>query len=147
MEFEPDYFGGILKIVILTLLVSILPIYLIENKLVVFSLSVIGFIAVLISLNKKWIKKIRLDIKNAELKIEYPMNFIGQKVLTIPFSEISEVVYYDYMYRTPAHFKIIYNEKKIRLNCSGNESEKVNSIFEENGIKINFHHKKEVGYR
>lgn len=147
MKFEPQYFSGILKILILTLLISLLPIYFIENQSVILIISIIGFLTILIFKNKKWINRIKVDSKTAKIKIEYPLNFVGQKKTIINFSEISKVIYYEYMYRTPAHFKIEFNDQAIRFNCNGNESEKVSAIFRDNGIETNFYNKKEVRFR
>jgi hypothetical protein len=147
MQFEPQYFSGILKVLILTLLISLLPIYFIENKIVIFLIFIVGFLTILFLKNKKWINRIKVDSKTSKINIEYPLNFIGQKKITIDFSEICKVVYYEYMYRTPAHFKIELNAKTFRFNCDGNESEKVSKIFKDNGIETNFYNKKEVGFR
>lgn len=147
MQFEPEYFSGILKVLILTLLISFLPIYFIENKSVIFLISIIGFLTILILKNKKWIKKIKVDSKTANINVEYPLNLIGQKKSTIDFSEINKIVYYEYMYRTPAHFKIEFNNQTLRFNCDGNTSEKISEIFKDNGIDVNFYNKKEVGFR
>ena len=150
MEFEPEHIVGISKVLILTLLISILPIYFleIENQYIFFIISFIIFFVVLIMKNKQWIKSVKIDPKKAEFRIEYPMNLIGNKKTTFSFSEIKKATYYEYMYRTPAHYKIEFNIGKIRFDCSGNESEKINLILEKGRIKTNFYHKKEdVGYR
>ncbi|ASO05429.1 hypothetical protein [Arenibacter algicola] len=147
MEFEPEYFSGILKITILTLLISIVPIYFTENWILIFAVSIIGFLTILVLNNKKWIKKIKLDFENKRIEMKYPFNIIGPKKSEILFTEIDELVYYEYMYRTPAHFKIGYGGKKIRFQCTGTDSKKVSSAFGKLGIKTNFYHKKEVGFR
>ncbi|MDE3744143.1 hypothetical protein PHU20_19975 [Maribacter sp. D37] len=147
MEFEPEYFSGISKVLILTLLISLLPIYFIENKTVLFLIFIVGFLTILFLKNKKWINRINVDSKTSKINIEYPLNFVGQKKTTIDFSEISKVVYYEYMYRTPAHFKIELNGETLRFNCDRNESEKLSEIFKDNGIESNFYNKKEVGFR
>lgn len=147
MQFEPQYFSGILKVLILTLLISLLPIYFIENKAVFFLIFIVEFLTVLFLKNKKWINSIKIDSKTSKINIEYPLNFVGQKKTTIEFSQISKVVYYEYMYRTPAHFKIEFNDQTLRFNCDGNESEKLSKIFKDNGIETNFYNKKEVGFR
>lgn len=142
MEFEPEYINGISKILMSTLLISIVPIYFfeIENPYIIFVISLILFILILILKNKKWIKRVKIDSKKAEFRIEYPMNFL--------FSEIGKATYYEYMSKTPAHYKIEFKSEKLRFNCSGNESEKINLILNEKGIKTNFYHKKEhIGYR
>ncbi|GAL69082.1 hypothetical protein JCM19301_2954 [Jejuia pallidilutea] len=73
---------------------------------------------------------------------------IGANKTQIDFKEIEKVTYYEYMSRTPAHYKIEYNGKKLRFICGGNESEKISSILKINGIETNFYHQKEdVGYR
>ena len=147
MQSEPQYFSGILKVFILTLLITLLPIYFIENKTVIFLIFIVGFLIILLLKNKKWIKRIKVDSKTAKINIEYPLNFVGPKKTTIDFTKINKVVYYEYMYRTPAHFKIELNDKTLRFNCDGNESEKLSNIFKDNGIETNFYNKKEVGFR
>lgn len=147
MQFEPQYFSGILKVLILTLLISLFPIYFIENQSVTIIIAIIGFLTILILKNKKWIKSIKIDSKIAKINVQYPLNLIGQKKMIIEFSEISKVVYYEYMFRTPAHFKIEFNNQTLRFNCNGIESEKLSEIFKDNGIETNFYNKKEVGFR
>jgi hypothetical protein len=147
MEFEPEYFSGILKVTILTLIITILPIYFTENPLLIFAVSLVGFLTILLVSNKKWIKKVIIDSKNKKITFKYPVNIIGIKKTEIAFDKIDSVTYYEYMYRRPAHFKIEYNGKKIRFNCDGNDSQKANSILKENGIKIDFYNRKKVGFR
>ncbi|NRD22365.1 hypothetical protein HNV10_03875 [Winogradskyella litoriviva] len=147
MQFEPQYFSGILKVLILTLLMCLFPIYFIENKVLIFLIFIVGFSAILFLKNKKWINRIKIDSKNSKINIEYPLNLLGQKNETINFSEISKVVYYEYISRTPAHFKVELNDKTFRFNCNRSESELVNKIFKDYGIETNFYHKKEVGFR
>ena len=147
MQFEPQYFSGILKVLILTLLISLFPIYFIEDKTIVSLIFIVSFLTILLLKNKKWINRIKVDPKTSKINIEYPLNFIGHKKSIITFSEINKVVYYEYMYRTPAHFKIEFNDQTLRFNCNGNESKKVSAIFKENGIETNFLNKKEVGFR
>ncbi|MFY0715394.1 hypothetical protein J1D01_17200 [Seonamhaeicola sp. NFXS20] len=146
MEFEPEYFSGILKVLILTLIISILPIYFLVNPILTIGIAVIGFIAIL-SINKKWIKKVILDSESKKIIVRYPLAIIGLKKKEIPFDKIDIVTYYEYMSRTPAHFKIEQNGKKLRFNCNGLDSKKVSSILETYGIKTNFHNRKEVGFR
>ena len=150
MEFEPEYIIGISKVLILTLLISILPIYFfaIENIFILSIISIIFFFFILILKNKRWIKRVKIDSEKAEFRIEYPMNLIGNKKMNLLFSEIEKATYYEYMSKTPAHYKIEFNGGKLRFNCSGNKSEKISSILKTNGIKMNFYHqKKEVGFR
>ena len=148
MEFEPEYFSGILKVLILTLLISLVPIYLTENWTLIWGISIIGFFIIIFLNNKKWIKKVKLDFENKVINIKYPLNLIGANKTQIDFKEIEKVTYYEYVSRTPAHYKIEYNGKKLRFNCGGNESEKISSILKINGIETNFYHKKkDVGYR
>ncbi|WP_299782970.1 hypothetical protein, partial [uncultured Formosa sp.] len=150
MEFEPEYISGIGKVLILTLLISFLPNYFLENEnpYLLFGISIILFLIILNLKNKKWIKRVKIDSKRAEFRIEYPMNLIGNKKMNLSFSEIEKATYYEYMSRTPAHYKIEFNGGKLRFNCSGNESEKISSILKTNGIETNFYHQeKEVGYR
>lgn len=147
MQFEPQYFSAILKVLIWTLLISLLPIYFIENKTVIFLIFIVGFLTILFLKNKKWINRIKIDSKTSKINIEYPLNFVGQKKTTLDFSEISKVIYYEYMSRTPAHFKIELNDKTLRFNCDGNESEKLSKIFKHNGIETTFFSKKEAGFR
>ena len=131
-------------------LISILPIYFfdIENIFILSIISIIIFFIILILKNKKWVKRVKIDSKKAEFRIEYPMNFIGNKKINLSFSEIEKATYYEYMSRTPSHYKIEFNDGKLRFNCSGNESEKISSILKTNGIETNFYHQeKEVGYR
>ncbi|WP_111309937.1 hypothetical protein [Confluentibacter sediminis] len=146
MEFEPEYFSGILKVLILTLLISILPIYFMANPILIIGISIFAFIAIL-SINKKWIKKVILDSKREKIIVKYPLSIIGLKKTEIPFDKIDIVTYYEYMSRTPAHFKIEQNGKKLRFNCNGLDSKKVSSILENCGIKTNFYNRKEVGFR
>tara|TARA_R110000868_G_C10626712_1_gene742804 strand:+ start:67 stop:507 length:441 start_codon:yes stop_codon:yes gene_type:complete len=146
MEFEPEYFSGILKVLILTLLISILPIYFMANPILIVGISIIAFIAIL-SINKKWIKKVILDSENKKVIVGYPLAIIGLKKTEIPFDKIDNVTYYEYMSRTPAHFKIEQNGKKLRFNCNGLDSKKVISILENCGIKTNFYKRKEIGFR
>ncbi|NRD24953.1 hypothetical protein HNV10_17010 [Winogradskyella litoriviva] len=148
MEFEPEYFSGILKVLILTMLVSIVPIYFTENWTLILGVSLIGFLAIILLNNKKWIKKVTLDFENKVICIKYPLNLIGANKTQIEFKEIEKVTYYEYMSRTPAHYKIEYNAGKLRFNCGGNESEKISSNLKTYGIETNFYNKKkEVGYR
>jgi len=150
MEFEPEYINGISKVLMLTLLISIFPIYFleIENPYILFTISLIVFIIILILKNKKWIKRVKINSKKEEFIIEYPINLIGNKKMNLSFSEIGKATYYEYMSRTPAHYKIEFKREKLRFNCSGKESEKLNFILNEKGIKTNFYHKKEnVGFR
>ncbi|CAM1346847.1 hypothetical protein [Tenacibaculum insulae] len=145
MEFEPEYIGGIGKILILTLLISVLPNYFLqnENPYLLFGIAIIVFPIILNLKNKKWIKRVKIDSKNAEIRIEYPINYFGKKKLNLSYSKIKKATYYEYMYRTPAHYKIEYNDGKLRFECSEKESEKINSILEKKGIKTVFYHKKE----
>ena len=148
MEFEPEYFNGIIKVLILTMLISLVPINFIENWTLILGISIISFLALILLTNKKWIKKIELDFKNKVIFIKYPLNLIGTNQTRIEFTEIEKVTYYEYMSRTPAHYKIEYNGKKLRFNCGGNESEQISSILKTYGIETNFYNKKkEVGYR
>lgn len=145
MEFEPEYTSGISKVLILTLLIYFLPIYFfeIENQFILFILSIIIFFVILTLKNKQWIKRVKIDSIKAKLLIEYPMNFIGDKKMNLSFSQILKATYYEYMSRTPAHYKIEFNGGKLRFNCTENQSEKINLILEKNGIKITFYQKKE----
>ena len=148
MEFEPEYFSGILKALILTMLISICPIYITENWTLIFGISIIGFFIIILMTNKKWIKKVKLDFQNKVINIKYPLNLIGANKIQIDFKDIKKVTYYEYMSRTPAHFKIEFNGGKLRFNCGGNESEKISTILKKNGIETNYYHqKKEVRYR
>ena len=147
MEFKPEYFSGILKVLILTLLISILPIYFMVNPILIIGIAIIGFITIFTLNNKKWIKKVILDSENKKIIVSYPLAIIGLKKTEIPFDKIDVVTYYEYMSRTPAHFKIEQNGKKLRFNCNGLESKKVSSVLENHGIKINFYNRKEVGFR
>ena len=148
MEFEPEYFNGILKILILTILISIMPIYFTENLTLIWGISIIGFFTIILLNNKKWIKKVKLDFENRVINVKYPLNLIGTNKTQITFKEIDKVTYYEYMSRTPAHYKIEYNGNKLRFNCGGNESEKISSILKTYGIETNFYHKKkDVGFR
>ena len=148
MEFEPEYFSGILKVLILSILISIVPIYFTENWTLILGISIISFLTIILLNNKKWIKKIKLDFDNKVIYIKYPLNLIGTNENQIEFKEIEKVTYYEYISRTPAHYKIEYNGRKLRFNCGGNESVKISSIFKTYGIETNFYHKrKDVGYR
>jgi hypothetical protein len=145
MEFEPEYIIGIIKILVLTLLIYFLPIYFfeIENQFILFILSIIIFFGILNLKNKQWIKRVKIDSIKAELIIEYPMNLIGNKKMNLSFSQILKATYFEYLYRTPAHYKIEFNGGKLRFNCTEDQSEKINLILEKNGIKTTFYHKKE----
>ncbi len=148
MEFEPEYFNGILKVLILTILISIVPIYFTENWTLIWGISIIGFFTIMLLNNKKWIKKVKLDFDNRVINVKYPLNLIGTNKTQIKFKEIDKVTYYEYISRTPAHYKIEYNGNKLRFNCGGNESEKISSILKSYGIETNFYHnKKDVGFR
>ena len=116
------------------------------NPILIIGIAVIGFIAIL-SINKKWIKRVILDSESKKIIVRYPLAIIGLKKIEIPFDKIDVVTYYEYMSRTPAHFKIEQNGKKLRFNCNGLDSKKVSSILENDGIKTNFYKRKEVGFR
>lgn len=147
MEFEPEYYSGFIKVFTLTLLISILPIYFIENKIIIQAIIAIVFLTILILKNKKWIKKIQINFINTEIKVEYPLCFLGQKRITVLFSEINKIVYYDYLYRTPVHFIIEFSNQILRLDCNEKESKKVSFSLKNNGIETKFYNNKEVGYR
>ena len=148
MEFEPEYFTGILKVLIFTILISVVPIYFTENWTLILGIRIIGFFTILLLNNKKWIKKVKLDFDNKVITLKYPLNLIGKNETEIEFKEIEKVTYYEYMSRTQAHYRIEYNGKKLRFNCDGDESEKISSFLKANGIETYFYHKKkEVGYR
>ena len=135
MDFEPEYFNGILKAVILTLFISILPIYLTDNWTLIVGFALIGFFAVLFLNNKKWIRKVKLNFEKKKINIKYPFNLVGIKEQEINFSEIDTVTYFEYMSRTPAHIKINYSGKKLRFNCNGIESERISALLKKMALK------------
>ena len=147
MEFKPDYLGGILNAVGMTLLLVILSMYLSAKGALVVVIATIGFFVVLVAGNKKWIKKVTLDFDKELISLEYPFNLFGPKHRQILFSDIDNVTYFRYMYRTPAHFRITYSGKKLRFRCRGKDSKIVSKKLEVAGIQTDFYHEKEVKYR
>ncbi|UKM66609.1 hypothetical protein GSB9_03199 [Flavobacteriaceae bacterium GSB9] len=147
MKFEPEYFRGMLKVFTLTLLITMLSFNFTNNPIIIILFSILVFLIILILNNKKWIKKVIIDFETKKITVKYPLNLIGVKKADIPFDKIKVVTYYDYMYRTPAHFKIEYFGKTLRFNCNKITSKKICSIFENNGIKTIFYNNNNVGFR
>lgn len=143
---KEQFFSGLLNLTAISLLIFA-SVYLIFNNyaLSIFLTLIISFI-LFIFINKRWFKKIVLE--EEKIILNYPFNIFGERIKTIYYDEkISKVIYYDYMYRTPSHCKIISKKDIYRFNCTIDEAKKLNTFFKSKNIHFLFNDEKKVSYR
>jgi len=145
--FIADYLGGLLKIISLGLLLSFVPIYFIDNANVAYLIIIVFILISYMLQNKKWIKNVSFNNLKASIKIDYPLNIYGIKTEEVPFSKISKVTYFGYMFRTPSHCKVVLEKRILRFNCTKEEAKELSELIESENIDFLFDDEKVVGYR
>ena len=95
-----------MKILIISLIFFTLPLYFVENKVILCVVFLIILLVVFILYSKRWLKDVHIGFDC--LKVLYFFRFLGTNEIIIDYSSIDSVIFYDYMSGTPAHFKIKY---------------------------------------
>ena len=147
LYFIANYFTGVLNILASGLLLTLIPVFLINDRFVYILVLILCTIISYLLFNKKWIKNVCFDKNNKRIKIDYPLNVYGTRFLNTPFSAISKITYYGYMAKSPSHCKVNTNSGTLRFNCTKEEAKELSELLKEEDIEFLFDDEKEVGYR
>ncbi|RSC92063.1 hypothetical protein [Tenacibaculum singaporense] len=137
---------GWLNLMLLLMLIFIIIFYLSNNYIVsIFSSFILSFL-IFILMNKKWFKKISFDEEG--FNVVYLYNLFGRKKYSWSYSELTKIVYYEYMSKTPAHCKVIGKDKSVnRFDYNMKVQDSLFIFIKSKGVEIEYYNKDSNQYR
>ena len=137
---------SLLSLILTSFLTFIISFYLSDIYLFSILTSVIITIIIYLIFNKKWFNNVKINQDN--LSIEYTLTFDKEKVKSWNYPEIRKVIYYKYMYNTPAHCKVECLDKTIiRFDCNQEEVEAIFDFLKTKNVATEYYNKSKDVYR
>lgn len=143
---KEQYFSNLLTIFGFVLLIYGGLQVLLKSYLLCVTLTLLIIIIFFLFFNKRLFFKIEIK-DDYKVWLFFPFNFLGKKQQIIKVEDINKIIYYGGSYSVEPHCTLIYNNQKIKFNCSLKEAKKIEDFVRKKGVEFIFNDDIKASFR